>query len=207
MSSSQGRMQTPLLVLEKARSISLPVASNSSLRKLGRTQPTSYRFRPHAKLFRNRELGMPLTPQLHHGQVFLVPCLAASLPARFDQRRSCGLLCLYIPRQFRPSLHLQLVDLTLGQIAHQVIAIVDLHRRRRAFSPALSIQTTAVTGDHFHSRMQAKPLGKARDRSHRKQIDHSSPLEIHEYGPVPLLLPPSPVVYTQHPHLPLLGMV
>jgi hypothetical protein len=208
MSSSQGRMQTPLLVLEKARSISLPVASNSSLRKLGRTQPTGYRFRPYAKLFRNRELGMPLTPQLHHGQVLLVPCLAASLPARFDQRRSSGSLCLYIPRQFRSSLHLQLLDLTLdrlGQIAHQVIAIVDLHRRRRAFSPALSIQTTAVTCDHFHSRMLAMPLGKARRRSHGKQIDHSSPLEIHEHGPVPLLLPPSPVVYTQHPQLPLLG--
>jgi hypothetical protein len=54
--------------------------------------------------------------------------------------------------------------------------------------------------------MQAKPLGKARGRSHRKQIDHSSPLEIHEHGPIPLLLPPSPVVYTQHPQLPLLEM-
>jgi hypothetical protein len=53
--------------------------------------------------------------------------------------------------------------------------------------------------------MQEKPLGKARRRSHRNQIDHSSPLEIHEHGAVPLLLPPSPVVYTQDPHLPLLG--
>jgi hypothetical protein len=106
-------------------------------------------------------------------------------------------------------LHLQLLDLTLdrlGQIAHQVIPIVDLHRRRRAFSPALGIQTTAVPCDHLHSRMQAKPLGKARGGSHRKQVDHSSSLEIHEHGPVPLLLPPSPVVYTQHPDLPLLGM-
>src|ERR1700733_2423730 len=148
MSSGKGRMQTPLLVLEKARSISPPVASNSALRKLGRTQPTGYRLRPYAKLFRNRELGMPLMPQLHHGPVLLVSCLAASLPARFDQRRSPGSLCLYIPRQFRPSLHLQLLDLTLerlGQVAHQLIPIVDLYRPRRAFSPALGIQTTAVT--------------------------------------------------------------
>src|ERR1700723_910329 len=167
------------------------------------------RTRPYAKLFRNRELGMPLMPQLHHGQVLLVSCLAASLPARFDQRRSSGSLCLHIPRQFRPGLHLQLLDLTLdrlGQIAHQVIPIVDLHRQRRAFSPALGIQTTAVTSDHFHSRMQAKPLGKAPRRSHGKQIDHSSPLEINEHGPVPLLLPPSPVVYPQNPHFPFLGM-
>jgi hypothetical protein len=172
-------MQTPLLVLEKTRSISLPVAPDSAFRKLAGTQPTSYRIRPDARLFRDRELGVPLTPQLHHGQVLLVSRLAASLPARFDQRHSSGSLCLCIPRQFRPSLHLQLLDLTLdrlGQIAHQVIPIVDLHRRRRAFSPALSIQTTAVTSDHLHSRMQAKPLGKARGRSHRKQIDHSSPL-------------------------------
>src|ERR1700689_3119321 len=192
MSSGKGRMQTPLLVLEKARSISLPVASNSSLRKLGGTQPTSYRVPPHTKLFRNRELGVPLMPQLHHGPVLLVSCLATSLPARFDQCRCSGSLCLYIPRQFRPSLHLQLLDLTLqrlGQIAHQVIPIVDLHRPRSAFSPALGIQTTAVSCDHFHSRMQAKPLGKAPPRSHGKQINHSSPLEIHEHGPVPLLLP------------------
>ncbi|MGA7930737.1 MAG: hypothetical protein WCA20_32670 [Candidatus Sulfotelmatobacter sp.] len=79
-------MQTPLLVLEKMCSISLPVAPDSSLRKLGGTQPTSYRLRPHAKLFSDRELGVPLTPELHHGQVLLVSCLAASLPARFDQR-------------------------------------------------------------------------------------------------------------------------
>src|ERR1700685_1103995 len=191
MSSGQGRMQTPLLVLEKARSISLPVASNSSLRKLGGTQPTGYRLRPYAKFFRNRELGMPLTPQLHHGQVLLVSCLAASLPARFDQRRSSASL-----RHFRPSLHLQLLDLALDrlrQIAHQVISIVDLQRRRRAFSPALSIQTTAVLCDHLHSRMQPKQLGTARGRAHGKQIDHSSPLEIHDHGPVPLLFPPCPV--------------
>ena len=50
------------------------------------------------------------------------------------------------------------------------------------------------------------PLGKARRRSHGKQIDHSSPLEIHEHGPVPLLLPPCPVVYAQDPRVPFLGM-
>jgi hypothetical protein len=133
MSSAQGRMQTPLLVLEKARSISLPVASNWSLWKLGGTQATGYRLRPYAKLFRNRELGMPLMPQLHHGQVLLVSCLAAFLPASFDQRRSSGSLCLYIPRQFRPGLHLQLLDLTLdrlGQIAHQVTPIVEFRKAR-----------------------------------------------------------------------------
>src|SRR3984957_5745550 len=77
---------------------------------------------------------------------------------------------------------LQLLDLTLdrlGQITHQVIPIVDLHRRRRAFSPAPGIQTTAVTSDHFHSRDAGEapqPLGKARRRSPGKQIDHSAPL-------------------------------
>jgi hypothetical protein len=63
---SSGRMQTPLLVLEKARSISLPVASNSSLRKT-RAHATNglpsarERLRVHPEadpaLYRNDSLG------------------------------------------------------------------------------------------------------------------------------------------------------
>jgi hypothetical protein len=84
----------------------------------------SYRLRPHAKLFRDRELGVPLTPQLHHGPVLLVSCVAAPLPARFDQRRSSGSFCLCVPRQFRPSLHLHLLELALGRLGQ--IAQLDL---------------------------------------------------------------------------------
>ena len=85
-------MQTPLQVLEKTRSISLPVAPDSSVRRLAGTQPTSYRLRPHAELFRDREVGVPLTPQGDHGQVLLASCVAhlcrrasigGALPDRF----------------------------------------------------------------------------------------------------------------------------
>jgi hypothetical protein len=53
MGSSHGLIRTPLLVLEKARSISLPVASDSALRKLGGTQPTGLPSPPLCQAFRD----------------------------------------------------------------------------------------------------------------------------------------------------------
>jgi hypothetical protein len=106
-------------------------------------------------------------PQLHHGQVPLVSGLATSLAGGLRSTSGFPMASIYSLRQFRPSLHLQLLDLTLdrlGQTPHEVIP-VDLHRQSRLLARP-RIETTSVTSDHFHSRIQPNHSAKlAADRT------------------------------------------
>jgi hypothetical protein len=82
----------------------------------------------------------------------------------------------------------------LGQVADQVEAIVDLLRRRSGALTAIPVQQAPVPNDDLHSQMGVEPVREAVGRPTREQVDDASPVEIHQHGPVALLLAPSPVV-------------
>ena len=185
--------------------ISTPVAPHSALREPRCLQPARHCFGPDSNLLCNGKLGVTLAAEFYHGPVSLVACLPASPAPRFDQ---CESLSFIVVRRFLSQFcsrgDLKLLDVPfhrLGQITHQMIAVGDLHRRRRALSPAICIQAGPITCDDLDLGMRAKPSGKAAGRSVRQQVNHTWLLQVHQHRPVALLLAPSPIVHAQYSYL------
>src|ERR1700730_8223751 len=101
MAPWHGRVQTPLLVMQKGCAISPPVPADAALRKSTSVQPARHRLRPYANLRRNFELSVTLPSELDHRRVALVPCLAAALIPRFDESQFSGGLRVHLLRQWR----------------------------------------------------------------------------------------------------------
>jgi hypothetical protein len=127
-----------------------------------------------------------LFPQLDHSHIPLIPRRAASLSSRFDK-------CQPLGRGFRvghcllpqccPRVDLHLLDIVFhghGKIAHQMISIQNLHRRRRTLSTAVGIQCGPISCDDPDFRMTTQPLTETVGGAHREQINDAPLLQIHQ---------------------------
>ena len=80
-------------------------------------------------------------------------------------------------------------------VLNQMKPVGNLNGLRRAAAPSIAIEPMPVPADGGDLRMSAQPGRERLCRTFRQEIDHCVPLQIHQYRPVALTLPPCPVVY------------
>ena len=85
----------------------------------------------------------------------------------------------------------------LAQVLQNMEAVGDLPRLRRAFMRALGERTAAIAADHLDVRMPLEPVRCRARRTIRQKIDHLSPLQVHDDGPISGALAPCPIIDTQ----------
>jgi hypothetical protein len=153
VSARQGWLQSELSTLEEEGLIPSPVASDPSLGKHWRVQPARNCLWVDADLLRDLQLDLTLTVQCMHFHVSLVASLPASLPPRFNQRRSpIGVFRGFAFDQLLSSIYLQVLNIafhSLAQIGYQMITIRDLNRRGRTLSSTIRVQGGPIARDHL----------------------------------------------------------
>jgi hypothetical protein len=86
----------------------------------------------------------------------------------------------------------------LPQILYQVETVRYLPRLRRALPGRLGIKAASVSTDNFDSGMFAKPSGHRLGGTIMQHVDDLPTLKIHNDGPVPGSLQPTPVIDANH---------
>ena len=89
----------------------------------------------------------------------------------------------------------QLLLHRVAQIAHEMKAIRDLARLRRAAADAVGVRPVPITADDPNAGMDREPVGHRIGGAHREHIDDAAPLQVHE-DRAEMLLPllPGPVI-------------
>ncbi len=79
-------------------------------------------------------------------------------------------------------------------------AVGDLPRLRRAFMCALGEGTAAIAADDLDVRMLLEPVRCRARRTIRQKVDHLTPLQVDDDGPISGTLSPRPIVNAHHSH-------
>src|SRR5208283_4893654 len=83
-------------------------------------------------------------------------------------------------------------------ILQKMEAVGDLTRLRRAFTAALGERSAAIAADDLDFRMPLEPGRSRTSRTIRQKVDHLTPLQVHDDGPISGAFAPGPVVDTRH---------
>ena len=73
-------------------------------------------------------------------------------------------------------------------------AVGDLTRLRRAFMSALGERTAAIAADDLDAQVLLEPARRHACRTIRQKIDHLTPLQAHDDGPISGALAPRPII-------------
>jgi hypothetical protein len=107
-------------------------------------------------------------------------------------------------RKLSPNPNLELLHVSLDgfrKIAHQMIAIGDLCRAGCALPRAVSVQARAISRNNGYLGMALKPTGKTSGGPVRQEVDNFALFQVHQQSTVVLLFAPSPIVYSENPHI------
>ena len=77
-------------------------------------------------------------------------------------------------------------------------AVGDLTRLRRAFTAALGERSAAIAANDLDFRMPLEPGRSRTSRTIRQKVDHLTPLQVHDDGPISGAFAPGPVVETHY---------
>jgi hypothetical protein len=84
----------------------------------------------------------------------------------------------------------------VGRIDHEMPAVGDLHRRRRASANALGISARAVAADNSNALpVLPQPGSQCLAGAVRQQVDDTAALEVTNDGAVAVTTPPGPVIH------------
>ena len=87
-----------------------------------------------------------------------------------------------------------------AQILQNMEAVGDLTRFRRAFICALGERTAAIAADDLDVGVLFEPARCRACRTIPHEVDHLSPLQVHDDGPISGALAPCPIIKAHNSH-------